>query len=282
MLKLAQLAIFGLSGLAVLGAPAWAGASIASHRAVYDLTLDPSKNAAGFISADGRMAFEISGSACDGWTVNFRMVNLFRPSESNERTIDTRSTSWESGDGLQMRFSQSEFVDNVLDQEKTLSAKRPSPGSPGTGEQTKPAPKAFDIRADAIFPVQHQLKLMDAASSGKSRDASVVYDGSDENEKPYRTITFIGRTKEPGKVASPFKGAGGDKLAALPAWPVSISYFEDEKTSGSDGEQTPLYQVSFDLYANGVADQLVLNYGDFALRGKLQQLEFLDQPACQQ
>jgi hypothetical protein len=61
---------------------------------------------------------------------------------------------------------------------------------------------------------------------------------------------------------------------------VSISYYDEQPKPEADGEQTPVYQVSFEMYANGVANRLRLNYGDFTLRGSLASLEFLDQPDC--
>ncbi len=259
--------------------PSFAGLTIASHRAIYELVLDEKDNKSGLTSADGRMAFEISGSKCDGWTVNFRMVNQFRPSEDKERLIDTRSSSWESGDGMQLRYNQSEFVDNALDTETVVSAKRDEAGGEGSGEITKPSTKSFKLTREAIFPVQHQLKLMEAADQGQSRDVSMVYDGSDE-AAAYRTISFIGPRHEAGKSNAPYAGKGADKLAAVSSWPVSISYYDDKPKPEDSGEQTPVYQVSFEMFANGVAESLVLNYGDFSLRGKLSSLEFLDQPQC--
>ena len=35
------------------------------------------------------------------------------------------------------------------------------------------------------------------------------------------------------------------------------------------------------MYENGVADNLVLDYGDFALGGNLKVLEFLEQSPCE-
>ena len=51
-------------------------------------------------------------------------------------------------------------------------------------------------------------------------------------------------------------------LAGLARWPVTISYFEVGKDSA-----TPAYAISFELYENGVSRSLVVDYGEFALRG---------------
>ena len=56
---------------------------------------------------------------------------------------------------------------------------------------------------------------------------------------------------------------------------MSVSYY------ALDGNpDTPDYQVSFDMYDNGVASSLVLDYGDFALSGTLSDLKLLDKPSC--
>ena len=56
---------------------------------------------------------------------------------------------------------------------------------------------------------------------------------------------------------------------------MSISYYAAEGSS-----ETPEYQVTFDMYENGVATGLMLDYGDFVLSGKLTELTMLDVPEC--
>ncbi len=56
---------------------------------------------------------------------------------------------------------------------------------------------------------------------------------------------------------------------------MTVSYYALE-----GGSETPEYQVSFDMYENGVATGLVLDYGDFALSGTLADLKLLDMPDC--
>jgi hypothetical protein len=264
--------------MSATGAAIGADATIAAHRAVYDLKLKESSNRAGLASVDGRMAFEIAGSKCDGWTNNFRMVNDFKPSEGEARLIDTQSATFESGDGQEMRYTQTEFIDSKLDTEKKLSAERGSAGQAGKGEIEKPQKESFDLPGDAIFSTQHQIKLMELAKAGQTRDVSIVFDGSD-GSKVYKAITFIGERREPGKSGVTLSGESADRLAGLASWPVSISYFP-AKAEEPAAEETPSYQVGFQLFENGVAANLILDYGDFKLAGDLKQLEFIDQPAC--
>lgn len=57
---------------------------------------------------------------------------------------------------------------------------------------------------------------------------------------------------------------------------MTISYFPDGKA-----EETPDYQVTFDMYENGVATGLVLDYGAFSLSGTLSSLEMLTATPCE-
>lgn len=259
-----------------LTATAADAATIVPHRAVYDLRLARANDGASLSGADGRMAFEIVGSSCEGWTVSFRMVNQFRPSEGPMKLIDMQSTSYESGDGLDLRYSQKEFIDNRLDQESRVKVSRQQAQGDGKGNIELPAPKDFMVTAEALFPMRHQLKLMDAALAGETRDTSLIYDGSD-GEKTFRAISFIGKRKEAGSNVRDKPNAEAAALAGLPSWPITISYYD---VAGGD-QDTPIYQIGFDMYENGVATSLVLDYGDFALDGALAKLELLDAEACE-
>lgn len=268
--------VYALLGLVVLaGSPAEA-ATVAAHRAIYDLRLVKAGGGASLSGAEGRLAFEVQGSTCEGWTVSFRMVNQFRPSEGNLRTVDTQSTSFESGDALDMRYNQKEFIDRKLQRESKIKVTRAAKEAEGAGEMAGEGENSFQVPAGAVFPVQHQIRLMDKAEAGETRDTSIVYDGSD-GKTSYRAITFIGKRKDAGTNTRDKANKEAAALAAIPSWPVSISYYP---ATGS-GEETPAYQVGFDLYENGIATGLVLDYGEFVLGGELAKLELLDSETCQ-
>ncbi|MGH6908132.1 MAG: EipB family protein [Aestuariivirga sp.] len=257
-----------------MGFPAEA-ATIAAHRAIYDLKLVRSNEGSSLASVNGRLAFEIQGSVCEGWTVSFRMVNQFSPAEGAQRIVDTQSTSFESGDGLDMQYSQKEFVDRKLRVETRIKVSRPTAQAEAAGEMAEDKAKPFTVPGGAFFPMQHQLNLMDKAERSETRDTSLIFDGSD-GATTYRAISFIGRRKNAGGNARDNANSVAKPLAALASWPVSISYY---KTDTAD-QETPSYQVGFDLYANGVATGLVLDYGEFVLGGELAQMELLKSDPC--
>jgi hypothetical protein len=251
---------------------ALADVALATHRAVYDLKLKRAADRAALASVEGRIAYEITGSSCDGWTVNSRIVNAFRPAEGNPRLVDTRSAAYESDDGQLLRFTQSEFVDNRLDNEKKLRAEREGEG--GKGRLELPTAGDFTLPAGTIFPVAHMKRLIEAARRGETRDASYVFDGAD-GEKTYKAITIIGKKIEGGG-GMPLKEGDAAALTRLPSWPVTISYYD--VTASEEG--TPAYTISYEMFENGVAGTLSLDYGDFALDGTLANFKLIEQPGC--
>jgi hypothetical protein len=58
-------------------------------------------------------------------------------------------------------------------------------------------------------------------------------------------------------------------------WPVSLAYHE---VTGAD--DMPTFELTFELTERGVLHDLVLDYGDFALKADLEQLEAFDSPRC--
>ena len=65
-------------------------------------------------------------------------------------------------------------------------------------------------------------------------------------------------------------------LNKLPSWPVSISYYPIE----GNGDDEPVYQASFTMLENGISTDLVLDFGTYALAGKLSKLVLLKAEPC--
>jgi hypothetical protein len=250
-------------------------ATIAAHRAVYDLDAIRISGGSQIASVKGRLVLEVQGSVCEGWTVNFRMVSRYFRNAGDPRLIDTQSSAYESGDALAMQYSSREFVDSELKSESRVKVKRATSEGAASGTLSGEGVNSFAVPAGTFFPIQHQHMLMARAERGEERDASLIFDGSD-GANTYRAITLIGRRREAGSHRQDLVGSAARILEALPSWPMTISYFP---TAGTD-QETPAYQVGFDLYENGIASGLELDYGEFALGGRLADLELLPADEC--
>ena len=140
--------------------------------------------------------------------------------------------------------------------------------------------KTFKLDGNIVFPTEQVRRIIAAARAGKSLLELSIYDGSDNGEKVYNTLSVIGKPIPGDKVtASPDPSTRNDTLKALTRWPVTVSYYDRDARTNS-GEQTPVYAMSFELYENGVSRKLVLDYNDFVITGALGKFEVKDTRPC--
>jgi len=259
------------------------GEPLVPHRAVYDLSLDAQKGANNITAARGRLVFDFAGSACDGYTLNIRLVTQVTHRSGNALTTDLRSSTWEQGDGRMFRFNASEYQNQRLNVAANGTAVR-NTGKPGvTINLTRPAKEKLKYEGKILFPTQHTLEILKAALAGKNIVQALVFDGSDQGKKLYKTTSFVSK-KRPGQKQAGTKGKtipathkNISELDKLDSWPVTISYFDGK----IEGAETPAYELSFLLYRNGVSRKIIIDYGDFAIRGKLSSLEYSKKTRCE-
>jgi EipB-like len=247
------------------------------HRAVYDLTLGRARDTAQVAAVRGRILYDFDGNACEGYTLQFRQVSELDSGEGKVSTSDLRSSTWEGGDSKRFKFTSQNFLDQNLVDSVDGHAEH------GTGATAinlaKPEQKALDIDAAVVFPTQHMVRVIEAARAGKTVLDFPVFDGSDTGDKVYNTLTVIGRKLTADDRKHDDAAAAEPKLAEVPRWPITISYFEKSKTQKST-EQTPVYAISFELYENGISRALSLDYNDFVVAGKLSSLEVKQPKPC--
>jgi hypothetical protein len=137
------------------------------------------------------------------------------------------------------------------------------------------------VTGEPVFPTEHIRRVILAARQGESVLQLPVYDGSDDGQKVYDTLTVIGKPIASGDKPPDDAAAQSPELAALTRWPVTISYFERQSEQEQHrGEQTPVYTIGFELYENGISRELVLDYTDFTLSGKMTALEVKAAKPC--
>lgn len=276
MVRSFRLALGALAVAAVAcgSAPAVAGVPFLPHQALYELSLVKARGSSPINSARGRILYNFSGNACDGYTSEFRQVSELDVGEGKVTLSDLRSTAWEDGAGKSYRFkidsrmndSDSNPVDGIA--ERT--------GDRITVKLSQPEAKTFTLDGATVFPTEQIQRIVAAARAGKSLLELSVYDGSDNGEKVYNTLTVIGQPIPADKtIAAPDPSTGNDQMKGLTRWPVTVSYYDSEAKK-TDGEQTPVYSMSFELYENGVSRALVLDYNDFVISGAMSKFDIKD------
>lgn len=269
-------AVIGLASLSAGAPPSWGAPEIVRltpHRVVYDLALAKSGGSREMEGAKGRIAFDFTGDACEGYVLNYRQVTVLEGGETGSRTSDLRTSTFESGDGKSLRFRTASQLDGSVAKTVEGDAER---GAGNLAVRLKqPQPETLSVAGEPLFPTAHMKDLITAARAGRTTLTVRVFDGSDDGRKVYDTLAVIGRRIDAGQGADLEAAARQEGLSRLPRWPVTLSYF-----APGGGEQTPIYTISFELYDNGISRALRLDYRDFVLNGELQTLELHPESAC--
>jgi hypothetical protein len=271
-------AVVMATGFAAGKADAAASGAFLPHQALYELNLLKSRGSNSINSARGRILYNFSGSACEGYTSEFRQVSEMNSGEGKVTLSDLRSTSWEDGEGKSYRFKIDSRMNDTDSSPVDGIAERA--GNQITVKLKQPQAKTFTLDGSTVFPTEQIQRIIAAAKAGKSVLELTVYDGSDNGEKVFNTLSVIGQPI-PGDrtIASPDPSTQNDVMKSMTRWPVTVSYY-DHDAKPADGEQTPVYAMSFELFENGVSRALVLDYNDFVISGALGKFDVKDSRPC--
>jgi hypothetical protein len=227
---------------------------LAAHRALYTLTLGSSKD--GDVSAaTGKMAYEVI-DACDGWAVRQRLDMTITNRDGQDIEMVSDYTTWESKDGLKLRFRMKQTTDSAVTSDVAGDASLDSPGGPGTVHYTVPSESTKPLPAGTLFPMAHTAAILAAAEHGKRALFIPLFDGTTPDGAQDSSVAVV-RWNPPGET----KWADLSKLAN---GRVHVAFFD--RTAGT---QQPDYEVSMRYWENGVADELAMDFGDFVMNGKL-------------
>jgi hypothetical protein len=250
------------------GARADVAAPLASHRAVYELSLDKATGSKAPAQARGRIVFDFSVS-CDGFVQNFRQITELTPAEGATKLSDMRSATFEALDSASYRFNVETRIDNASAEDVDGKARKES--ARVAVDLTRPKRARLDLDGPLLFPTEHLRRIIDAARAGESILEARVYDGTGQGDRAFDTMALIGKATSPASE----KAAQIDVLRDMKRWRASVSYLEPGKRDGQ-----PIYVLSFDLYENGISRALKLDYGDFTLKGEMSELTIQPAAAC--
>jgi EipB-like len=261
------------TALVLLVAPPALALDIAPHRALYSLTLESMKPSSGVAGASGGMYYEW-GETCDGWTVEqrFRLRLLY----AEEGSVDVNSTlvTWESKDGLRYRFNERRLRNGDVEDDIHGEAHLDGKDKGGIAEFDKPEHKTLKLPAGVLFPTAHTLFLIERAEAGDRFVSRKVFDGASV-ENAGQISAVIGPVLKPDlKVQKPLD----PPLLRRPSWRMSLAFFSAD--AGASDSDLPDYELTMRLLDNGVSHDMTLDYGDYALHAKLDDIEALPRPKC--
>ncbi len=243
-------------------------AEIAPHRALYTMSLGSTQGDSGVVGATGAMDYEW-GETCDGWTIEQRYRLRMRYAESRDVDVTSTFVTWESKDGLRYRFNQRQTRNGAVDQEIRGEARLDGPGKGGQAMFTKPQPQTLKLAPGVIFPSAHTILLIDEAKKGATFITRQVFDGAtDENAVQVSAVIGTKITADPAS-------AKFGPLVDRPGWRVRLAFFPADARA-----EEPDYELGMDLLDNGVSRNMTIDYGDYSIRAKLDDIEPLHRPSC--
>lgn len=259
-----------LSVTLVSGVGLAAGVPLASHRALYDITLARAEPQSAIVQVSGRLVIEWLDT-CDGFTTNQRMYTQLGRAEGGVVLSDLTVSSWESRDGKTFRFSLTNRTNGKIDEASRGTAKAGKEGARGAVAFESPRAETIELPPGTLFPTAHLRALLAAARENRQHLSKVVFDGSAESGLN-EVSAFIGRRGE-GQAAAGVRGAR--ELASGAYWPVRMAFFDRPGT-----DDYPSYEFGYHMYENGVADALEFDYGSFVVKGVLTQIDPLPDAGC--
>src|SRR5215469_7231760 len=142
----ALLAAIGL----LASAPYPAGATdLAAHRARYELTLQSARG--DVTAATGTMSYEVI-DACDGWAVRQRLSMVITDREGRDIDMISDYTTWESKDGLKLRFHMKQTTDQSTNSEYSGDATLQKGGAGGVVHYTLPNDSTKKLPPGTLLP----------------------------------------------------------------------------------------------------------------------------------
>ena len=105
-------AVVAVLGSVPQGALAKPGVVFLPHQALYELSLLRTRNNASVSTVRGRILYDFSGNACDGFVLQFRQVSELDNGEGKVAVSDLRASTWEEGGAKAFRFNSQNYVND--------------------------------------------------------------------------------------------------------------------------------------------------------------------------
>jgi hypothetical protein len=237
--------------------------ALASHRGIYSLTLDRARENATIVDVSGAMVFEII-DACESWASRQRFTMTLRNREGTELETGSDYATLESMDGRNLRFSLTQMTQGAVKSRVAGQAELTADGS-GVARYSEPEVKELPIPPGTLLPNTHTIATLNAARAGQRLLVAPIFDGTTADGAQQTTT-----------VMSPWQGPQpmpeAPSLSTLGSSRMRIAFFEPDGEQAG-GARTPSYEVSLRYFENGVADDMIMDFGDFTVRAKLMKLE---------
>jgi hypothetical protein len=225
---------------------------LAAHTALYKLTMSRA-NSDDVVAATGTMTYEVQ-DACEGWAVQQRLQMTITNRDGQDIQMVSDYATWEAKNGLKLRFRMRQTTETAVTEATSGEATLAGPGQAGEIHYAEPKDTTMPLQKGTVFPMAHTARLIAGAEEGKKFITIPLFDGTSSTGGQ---DTFVIVTHWGDNPPAPYP-----ELSKLPSGRVHVAFFDHSS-------QTPDYEVSMRYWENGVADDLLMDFGDFVMAAKL-------------
>jgi hypothetical protein len=237
---------------------------LAAHRAAYRLTLAQARDPGTIVRAEGAMAYEVI-DACEGWATRQRFSLTLTDRDGTEVETASDYATYESKDGRRLRFTLTQMTQGAVTARIAGEAEMQADGS-GLVRYTEPAAREERLAPGTMLPNHHTLLTLNAARAGQRLVVGPLFDGTSE-DGAQDTTTVMSAWDAPREVE------GFPTLSPLGSVRMRIAFFDRDAQQQGGGATTPSYEVSLRYWENGIADQLLMDFREFVVEGRMVKLE---------
>lgn len=253
---------------------------LASHKALYSVTLTNTRPGSDYLDVSGKMFLEFT-DACDAWTTNQKSLLRTVTGEGTEALSHSDFAAWENKAGDDYKFTVHQTQDGDTSEFRGR-ARRNGPGDAGTAEYTKPDHEFYKLPPHFLFQTAQQVKLIEYARKGGHFLSGDMFDGSEGGGSAHFNAVVLKPLTGPDATA-----ALNSPLLEGPRYRVRVAFYppagSDDKSDGktaSDTGDEPEYEMTMTVHDNGVVSDYDYDYQDFSVHGQLQAIQALTKPHC--
>ncbi len=243
-----------LLGAAALETGPARAASLAAHRASYELSLDHVEGG-GIVAATGHMTYQVTDT-CTGWATQQQLRLQTVTRDGGPTSLVSDYATLESKDGHHLTFDMRQRVNGATTEQVRGEATMPASGAGSIG-YTLPHPVRMELPPGTLFPMAHTLAILQAAEAGRKSLAPLLFDGTGPDGAQDTYVVITAWQPPPSQSDRP-------PLAALGSAQVHVAFF-----SRAPGTISPDYEAAMRYFSNGVSDRVLMDFGSFTMKATM-------------
>lgn len=244
-----------------------AAEALRPHEAVYDLQM--TSDAEEIERIEARIALDLETPSCADYKLDYRFVARFHRADDVTVT-DQQTVATEAQDGTRFEFRTRNLADGS---EQSVVEGTAENQADGTRVAFRAPVNRVAELPRALFPMHHTADLVRRAQAGERIVETRIFDGDEEADGSLTTTSVILPASAQAKPLSEPAQAALDGMAS---WWIDESYYD----STSDGDGAAIFRTRYRLFANGVSDDITMDFGDYAIGGRLSSLALHEARAC--